>query len=39
MEELCEQELIELGASKTKIDYKGIYFHADIPTIYKINYC
>ena len=38
MEELCEQELIELGASKTKIDYKGIYFHADIPTIYKINY-
>ena len=38
MEELCEQELIELGATKTKIDYKGIYFHADIPTIYKINY-
>ncbi len=38
MEELCEQELIELGAAETKIDYKGVYFKSDIPTIYKINY-
>ena len=28
MEELCEQELIELGAINTKIAYRGIYFEA-----------
>jgi putative N6-adenine-specific DNA methylase len=38
MEELCEQELIELGAVKTEIAYRGIYFEADIETIYRINY-
>ena len=38
MEELCEQELIELGATKTERAYRGIYFEADIETIYKINY-
>jgi len=38
MEELCEQELIELGATETKTDYKGIYFKADLPTLYKISY-
>ena len=26
MEELCEKELIELGASETKTTYKGIFF-------------
>lgn len=38
MEELCEQELIELGAKETKTDYKGIYFKSDIQSIYRINY-
>lgn len=38
MEELCEQELIELGAVKTEIAYRGIYFEADIETLYRINY-
>lgn len=38
MEELCEQELIELGAKNTKISYRGIYFEADHQTLYKINY-
>ena len=38
MENLCEEELIELGATDTKLAYKGVYFNADIPTIYKINY-
>ena len=38
MEDLCEEELIELGATETKIAYKGIYFKADLPTLYKINY-
>lgn len=38
MEELCKEELIELGATETKTTYKGIYFKADLPTLYKINY-
>jgi putative N6-adenine-specific DNA methylase len=38
MEEVCEQELIELGASETKTTYKGIYFKSNLPTLYKINY-
>ena len=38
MEELCEQELIELGAINTKIAYRGVYFEADTTTLYKINY-
>jgi 23S rRNA G2445 N2-methylase RlmL len=38
MEELCEQELIELGAKNTKVSYRGIYFEADHFTLYKINY-
>ena len=38
MEELCEQELIELGAKNTKVSYRGIYFEADQITLYKINY-
>ena len=29
MEELCEQELIELGATSTKVSYRGVYFKAD----------
>lgn len=38
MEEICEQELIELGAKNTKVAYRGIYFEADKSTLYKINY-
>jgi putative N6-adenine-specific DNA methylase len=38
MESLCEQELNELGAKNTKIVYRGIYFEADVNTIYRINY-
>lgn len=38
MEGLCEQELIELGAKNSKTSYRGIYFEADHPTLYKINY-
>ncbi len=38
MEELCEQELIELGATNTKAAYRGVYFDADKTTLYKINY-
>ncbi|NWF89568.1 MAG: class I SAM-dependent RNA methyltransferase [Ignavibacteriaceae bacterium] len=38
MEELCKQELIELGATETKIAYRGVYFKADKSALYKINY-
>ena len=38
MEELCKQELLELGATNTKIAYRGVYFKADKPALYKINY-
>ena len=38
MEELCEKELIEIGAIETKTAYKGVYFKSDISTLYKINY-
>ncbi|MDA3862217.1 MAG: class I SAM-dependent RNA methyltransferase [Melioribacteraceae bacterium] len=38
MEELCEAELIELGAKKTKVAYRGIFFSADKSVLYKINY-
>lgn len=38
MEQLCEDELKELGAHNTKIAYRGIYFEADKTSLYKINY-
>ncbi|HKB86008.1 MAG TPA: THUMP domain-containing protein [Ignavibacteriaceae bacterium] len=38
MENLCGEELAEIGATDIKPDYKGVYFNADIATIYKINY-
>src|SRR4030042_2078434 len=38
MEELCEQELLELGATNTKTAYRGVYFKADKPALYRINY-
>jgi 23S rRNA (guanine2445-N2)-methyltransferase len=38
MEELCEAELIELGAKNTKVAYRGVSFNADTSVLYKINY-
>jgi putative N6-adenine-specific DNA methylase len=38
MENICAEELIELGANEVESAYKGVYFKADLPTIYKINY-
>ena len=38
MEELCKQELIELGATDTKVAYRGVYFNASNEVLYKINY-
>lgn len=38
MESICEQELIQLGAKNTKAAYRGVYFNADAPALYKINY-
>jgi putative N6-adenine-specific DNA methylase len=38
MEELCEKELIELGAINTKKTYRGIFFNASTQALYKINY-
>ncbi|HAB52860.1 MAG TPA: RNA methyltransferase [Ignavibacteriales bacterium] len=38
MEELCEQELLELGATNTRIAYRGVDFKADKSSLYKINY-
>jgi len=38
MESICEQELIQLGAKNTKVAYRGVYFNADTPALYKINY-
>jgi putative N6-adenine-specific DNA methylase len=38
METLCEEELIELGAVNTKIDYRGVHFEADNKALYRINY-
>ncbi len=38
MEDLCAEELAELGAFDIKPAYKGVYFNADIENIYRINY-
>lgn len=38
MEELCEQELIELGATNTRPVYRGIYFNAEMVDLFKIIY-
>ncbi len=38
MESFCEEELAELGAAEIKPAYKGVYFKADLTTLYKINY-
>jgi putative N6-adenine-specific DNA methylase len=38
MEELGEKELRELGATNTRITYRGVYFEADKSALYRINY-
>jgi len=38
MEELGQQELQKLGATDTKLSYRGVYFKADHETLYRINY-
>lgn len=38
MEQLCEQELRELGAVNTEPTYRGVYFEADSAALYRINY-
>jgi putative N6-adenine-specific DNA methylase len=38
VEDLCAEELAELGASRIKPTYKGINFTADRKTLYRINY-
>lgn len=37
-EEICEEELIELGATNTEKAYRGVYFEADQESLYRINY-
>jgi putative N6-adenine-specific DNA methylase len=38
MEELCAEELKELGAANINAVYRGVYFTADNSALYKINY-
>jgi putative N6-adenine-specific DNA methylase len=38
METICEEELKELGATDTKVAYRGVYFKAEAEALYKINY-
>lgn len=38
MEEMCAQELKELGAEETRVSYRGVYFKADLITLCRINY-
>lgn len=38
MEQLCERELSELGAKKTRVAYRGVYFTAGKAALYRINY-
>ncbi|MFC2139521.1 class I SAM-dependent RNA methyltransferase [Bacteroidota bacterium] len=37
-EELCAEELTELGATDVKTAYRGVYFNATPEILYKINY-
>ena len=37
-EELCAEELNELGAEDVKTAYRGVYFNASAEILYKINY-
>jgi len=37
-EDLCADELAELGATNTRPTFKGVYFEAEKKTLYRINY-
>ncbi|MFC1523694.1 class I SAM-dependent RNA methyltransferase [Thermodesulfobacteriota bacterium] len=38
LEELAQTELQSLGAQDVHVEYRGLYFSADPPTLYRINY-
>lgn len=38
MEELCAEELRELGATDVEVAYRGVYFRAEPAALYRINY-
>ena len=38
LEELGREELTALGADEVRDGYRGFHFHADIATLYRINY-
>lgn len=38
MEEMGEAELAELGATEPQRAYRGIFFGADMPVLYRVNY-
>jgi putative N6-adenine-specific DNA methylase len=38
VEDLCAEELADLGATNIRPIYKGVYFQADKKTLYRINY-
>ncbi len=39
LEYLGREELSELGAEKLQDTYRGVFFNADLNTLYRINYC
>jgi len=38
LEPLAKQELLRLGAKKIQPGFRGLYFHADEETLYRVNY-
>lgn len=38
LEEVLAEELAELGASYTEVRRRAVYFEADLPVVYRINY-
>lgn len=39
LEPLAKTELAELGATRIKPGFRGLYFQADHETLYRVNYC
>ena len=39
LEKDCARELSDFGAREVKTTYRGLRFHADLATVYKVNYC
>lgn len=37
MEEMCEQELKQLGAEATRVSYRGVYFKADLSSNHTVG--